>query len=332
MKILIKIIYWLLGIVAVLLVVAHLLPRKYSVERIIYIKADKTLIYNLTSNFDKWTLWVPWTKESDTTAIFEISGPVGQPGATWKWEGKKMGQGEMVATELVPDQLVAYDLSFAQGKYRSKGKIAIIEEDSCKVIWSDEGDLGNNPLNRYMGLFMDRMMGPDFEKGLLKLKELAETRNKWPRIEMTRLPAQLALVVRDSAGPATYSQIMGKAYGEITEFIHASRLKVKGYPFAVYIRWDSTTMFSVMDIGIPVEFANKGKGRIEVVCYPEQKAVKAIYFGPYSKTADAYYALDTYCKESKLEITGGPWEIYVTDPMQEKDSLKWQTDIVFPVK
>ena len=53
MKILIKIIYWLLGIVAVLLVVAYLLPRKYSVERNIYINADKTLIYNLTSNFNK---------------------------------------------------------------------------------------------------------------------------------------------------------------------------------------------------------------------------------------------------------------------------------------
>ena len=35
-------------------------------------------------------------------------------------------------------------------------------------------DLGGNPVNRYFGLIMDKMIGPDFEEGLAKLKEIAE--------------------------------------------------------------------------------------------------------------------------------------------------------------
>jgi effector-binding domain-containing protein len=29
---------------------------------------------------------------------------------------------------------------------------------------------------------------------------------------------------------------------------------------------------------------------------------------------------------------GAPMELYVTDPMMEKDTAKWLTEIVFPIK
>jgi len=34
--------------------------------------------------------------------------------------------------------------------------------------------MGGSPVNRYFGLLMDRMVGPDFEGGLTNLKALAE--------------------------------------------------------------------------------------------------------------------------------------------------------------
>ena len=332
MKTFLKIIYWVLGIVALLLIISFLLPRKYKVERSVYIKSDKNLIYNLTSNFTKWTLWVPWTREMDSTAVYEIVGPDGQVGTVWKWSGKKLGEGSMTASELIPGKLVAYDLAFNHGKYKSKGSLDIEPGDSCKVTWSDEGDLGYNPLARYMGLFMDRMMGPDFEKGLAKLKKIAEERNNWPVIEEVTIPVQTVIMVIDSAGPKEYAGIMEKAYGELYGFLKTNKLVQAGNPFATYLRWDSVTMFSVMNICIPVEKANVGKGRVQVVKVPQMKAVKAIYFGAYDKMEPAYRALDKYIKEAGLIEAGGPSEIYITSPMVEKDTAKWETHIAFPVK
>ena len=45
---------------------------------------------------------------------------------------------------------------------------------ATKVTWSNFGDLGGNPLVRYFGLVMDKMVGADFEAGLAGLKALAE--------------------------------------------------------------------------------------------------------------------------------------------------------------
>jgi hypothetical protein len=46
--------------------------------------------------------------------------------------------------------------------------------DGLRIVWFNEGDLGWNPVSRYFGLLMDRMMGPDFEEGLTKLQKRAE--------------------------------------------------------------------------------------------------------------------------------------------------------------
>ncbi|MEI8007356.1 MAG: SRPBCC family protein [Bacteroidota bacterium] len=328
-----KIVIWILAVILVLVLVSYLLPKKYKVEHSVYIKAKPELIYDLTSNFKKWSLWEPWTKALDSTAVYELIGKEGQVGTIWKWNGKKLGNGQMTATEYKPGQLFAYDLAFDDGKRQSKGRITIeTAGDSSKVSWIDEGDLGYNPAARYFGLLLEKMLGPDFTKGMNKLKTVCETRASWPRIEETTMQAQVTLLVMDSAGPKTYSQVMGKGFGELMGYVKANKLKCTGAPFAIYIKYDTVTMNSVFNMGIPVEKADKGKGRVKVENFPAMNIVKAYYFGPYDKTAAVYLNLHQYVKEAELQIAGGPWEIYITDPMTEKDPSKVETDILFPVK
>jgi effector-binding domain-containing protein len=333
MKTLKKIFLAIVIIIVLLVIVAFFLPMKYKVERTTVMKGDKVVVYDLTSNLGKWDLWTPWTKKTDSTAVFELIGTDGQVGTLRKWDGKVIGNGQMTITQLIPGELVAYDLSFQKGKYTSKGKL-IIETtgDSTRVSWTDEGDLGYNPISRYMGLFMGKMMAPEFDKGLAKLKKVVEERKDWPKIEEKRIPGQTVLLIRDSAGPKTYEKVFAKGFGEIMQFAKANKLQCKGQPFAIYLKYDTVTMFSVMDMGIPVEKAEKGKGRIRVDKIASGNAVVAYYFGPYEKIGPAYNALHKYCKESGKVTVGGPREIYVTDPMTEKDPMKVETDIVFPVK
>jgi effector-binding domain-containing protein len=332
MKTLKKILLAIAIIVVILIIIGFLLPKEYHIERSTSIKGDKVLIYDLTSNLNKWDLWTPW-KALDTTAVYELIGADGKVGTTRKWDGKVIGNGQMTLNQLIPNELVGYDLSFQKGKYKSKGKVILESKgDSVKVTWSDDGNLGYNPLSRYMGLFMGRMLGPDFEKGLAKLKKVVEARNGWPKIVEMMMPDQTVLIIRDSAGPKTYEKVFSKGFGEIMHFAETNKLQFKGHPFATYLKYDTVTQFSVMDIGIPVEKASKGKGRIKVENIPAFNAVVATYFGPYDKTALTYNALHQYCKEGGKVITGGPTEIYVTDPITEKDPMNVETDIVFPVK
>jgi len=48
------------------------------------------------------------------------------------------------------------------------------EGNGTKVVWTMNGNAGMNPIFRWFGLFMDKMVGPDFEAGLKNLKKLAE--------------------------------------------------------------------------------------------------------------------------------------------------------------
>jgi effector-binding domain-containing protein len=296
-------------------------------------KADNMVVYSLVCDMTKWKVWSTWTRDMDSTVVYQFSEPQCQTGSKMNWEGKKMGTGEMTLSELQPGQKIGYDLSFDKGKYLSTGFFMFEPVgDSLKVTWNNTGDLGYNPFSRYMGLLMGKMMGPDFEKGLAKLKMIAEERSGWPKIEETTFAAQTVILIRDSAGPADYERIMGTGFTELAGFVKANKLSCSGYPFAIYLKWDSVTQFSVFDMGMTIEGPATGKGRVRVESIPEQKVVQAYYFGPYDKTYGAYMALDKYVKQNGLEEAGGPWEIFVTDPMTEKDTAKWETRIAFPVK
>jgi effector-binding domain-containing protein len=328
-----KIFFGLLILIIILVVVSYLLPDKYKVEKSVNIKADKSLVFDLASHFVKWDLWTVWTKETDSTVVFEMSGNDGQVGAIRKWNGKILQDGELTAEEIVPEEVFVYELKMDKGKFISQGKLTLEPEgDSCKVTWSQEGDLGYNPIARYFGLFMDKMLAPDFEKGLARLKKIAEERNQWPAIELKINSEQKVLLIRDSAGPQTYGNVMGKAFGEVMEYVKSNHLVCTGPPFAIYVKWDSVTMFSVMDLGISVEQAEKGKGRIRAETIPAQEVAVAHYFGGYDKTASTYNILEQFIRESGKTVAGAPWEVYITDPTIEKDTTKWATDILFPVK
>jgi hypothetical protein len=175
MKLLKRLIIGLLALVALFLVVAVFLPSHYHVERSIVVQAKPEAIFPYVNNLKKWQDWQAWTKAKDPTLVYSYEGPEEGAGAVSKWEAKKMGQGEMKITAAETGKSVSFDLSFDHGKYRSDGKFTFTPEgDGTRVVWSFEGNSGANPINRYFSLFMDRMIGPDFEEGLRNLKHKAE--------------------------------------------------------------------------------------------------------------------------------------------------------------
>jgi hypothetical protein len=164
-------------LVVLFVAVGFFLPAQYRVERTVTVRAKPDVIYAQISNFKNWLQWTAWnqTKYPDMQVKFE--GPESGVGAGYSWEGKSTGQGSIKLTRADPDKGIAYDLDFEHGKYKSQGTITLEpSNDGVKVVWSNSGDLGANPINRYFGLMMDKMMGPDFEEGLNNLKQKVETR------------------------------------------------------------------------------------------------------------------------------------------------------------
>lgn len=173
-----KIVQWGLAVVGAIALAAVLvglfLPSTFAVRRSIDIAAPADRIYDYVVEPRKWSQWSVWTRRDPAMRIV-YSGPPFGMGARWSWESKSEGNGTMEFTRVEPNRRVEYALFFPDFNMRSTGVIAIEPRDGVtRVTWTNDGDVGGNPLKHFLAAAMDRIVGPDFEQGLANLKVLAE--------------------------------------------------------------------------------------------------------------------------------------------------------------
>ncbi len=173
-----KIIQWVLvaiGVLALVIVgVGLALPSKFAVQRSIEINAPVDKIYDLVVETRQWKNWSEWNKRDPAMKI-TYSGPPFGLGARWSWVSKTEGTGMMEFTRVEPNRTVEYQLFFPDYKMTSNGALMLEPAGKAtRVTWTNNGDVGPNPLKHYLALMMDRLVGPDFEAGLANLKALAE--------------------------------------------------------------------------------------------------------------------------------------------------------------
>ncbi len=176
-----KVLIGLLVLVVALVIAGFLLPKQYKVERAILINATSLTIYPLVAAPTNWQSWSVWNSR-DPNMVLSFSGAGAGKGAKWSWQSKTEGNGEMEFIDEVSPRKLVYRLTFADWGMTSVGTMSLVPKGGAvtEVTWTSEGDLGNNPVYRYFGLFMDRMIGKDFESGLLNLKALAEKNSLVP--------------------------------------------------------------------------------------------------------------------------------------------------------
>lgn len=156
---------------------AALLPGQIKVERSTEIAAPASKVYALVSGFARYNEWSPWF-ERDPAAKYTYSGPPAGKGAKMSWVSDKddVGSGSQEITAAEQDRRVDIALDFGDMGQAKAGFLLApgAAANSTKVTWLFENDVGSNPLMRWMGLMFDRWIGGDYEKGLAKLKALAE--------------------------------------------------------------------------------------------------------------------------------------------------------------
>ena len=166
----------LAAVVAIFAAFVATRPSEYKVERSLVINAPASDIFPRVVAFRKWTTWSPWA-HLDPSMAAEYSGPKGGVGSVYHWKGNdKVGEGRMTVTAARKDQLVEIRLEFIKPwEQTSKTSFTFKPEGpGTKVTWSMTGE--RDFVGKLFGLFMDmdKMVGPDFEKGLLALKEKAD--------------------------------------------------------------------------------------------------------------------------------------------------------------
>lgn len=170
-----KILLALAGILLILCGVIMLQPDTYQVSRTTQHAAPPDKLFPYLNDLHNWDAWSPWTK-LDPNLKVEYSGAPAGPGAAYHWVGNdQIGEGRMTINAAQPNSQIDIKLEFIK-PFASVADIAfVIKPDGTgsTVEWRMAGN--NNFMSKAMCLFMggmDKMIGPDFEKGLAQLKSI----------------------------------------------------------------------------------------------------------------------------------------------------------------
>ena len=176
MRFLKRLLVGLVLLVATFAVVVWFQPDDYRLTRTTMIAAPAAAVFGHVNELKKWDDWSPWAK-LDPNAKVTFSGPPAGVGATFRWDGNdKVGAGTMTITESKPNDRVATRTDFTRPFQGSSHSDFIFSEQGGRtnVIWTMFGT--QNFIGKAICLFMpmETMLGPEFEKGLAAMKQVAE--------------------------------------------------------------------------------------------------------------------------------------------------------------
>jgi uncharacterized protein YndB with AHSA1/START domain len=169
--------YIILGLIALVLIVAAFVGTGWSFERSVLINAPLEKVWTHVSTLRACNQWSPWM-EKDPNVRLQYSGTDGTPGASFSWDSadRNVGAGNQTITKVVPNSEVDSRIEFLR-PFKGKGDayvILTVERGLTRVNWGIESSTPY-PMN-IMKIFgvIEKNMNRDFNHGLNKLKGLCE--------------------------------------------------------------------------------------------------------------------------------------------------------------
>ncbi len=337
MKIL-KVLLWILGVLAILVLALPLaLPKIYTVERSAEIDAPPETVFYLASDFNYRSKWDPWLTQ-DTLAYVTVIGEGNNIGSGYEWKGEIIGSGKLTIKEMEKNKKIISDLEFFNPRPGKADVIWSFSEKEGKTVanWSIQGSL-SYPVERLMGPFMDKILGPAVGQGMESFKKLCEETKYIPQprtgeIGIKEIPGRKVLTITMDANMAQIGQVLGESYQKLMEYANSGKVSMAGAPFAVYETYNRETGDLKLTPGIPVASKLKSKGEIKYAETGPQKVVFASHFGPYNTINLTYDKIGDYLKKNNIVSVGKPWEEYVTDPGSVESEYLIETIVYFPIK
>ncbi len=164
-----------LAIIA-LLVYAATLPHTFQGQRTQRINASPEKVFPLINNMHGMNTWNPFA-EADPDIKITYTGPESGKGARYEWTGNsKVGQGSIEIIDVATPSRVALRLDILKPIEGHNTVVFTLAPNGSgtDVTWAMTGE---RPfIGKVMDAVfnMDRMVGGEFERGLAKLRTIAE--------------------------------------------------------------------------------------------------------------------------------------------------------------
>lgn len=149
---------------------------EFEIVRSADIQADPARVRALVDDFREWTAWSPW-EDADPALHRTYSGPDAGVGAHYAWVGnRRAGEGSMEIVSSTPEEIDIRLAFLKPWKATNDVTFTFLPRGAAtEVTWRMNGE--HRGIAALLGKVfnMDKLIGRDFEKGLTRLKAVAET-------------------------------------------------------------------------------------------------------------------------------------------------------------
>jgi hypothetical protein len=150
-------------------------PRQYKFEKSITINKPKHEVFNYMNNLKNWEQWSVWNKSLDSTMYLFYTQRKDSIGAMQYFNGDLLGSGRFKLTNFKENEYLSYDLHMHQSEVNASGTFFFNDQNTItQLTWVDSGDVGYNPIYRYMIPSKKTSTEAAFEEGLKKIKDVLE--------------------------------------------------------------------------------------------------------------------------------------------------------------
>lgn len=306
---------------------------KINFEKSIEILKSSDELINLIADLNCFKTWSPWLCLDDNSKI-EIQGSPMTVGHSQYWDSEFIGSGKMTLSKLSNNQ-IDFDLDFFMPfKYSSKIWFRIENKnDKTYLFWGMDAKL---PL--YMYLFRNMIkayIGNDFERGLNRFKELAETGKIECTLSEVIKVEQSELYYIGEHYQCNFSELktkMNQSYDRIMKDIETRKIPIPNGFASIYHKVDPIKGFC--DVTTSVFYYQKENDvpGYENKVLPKHNALRVNLSGPYVHLPSAWGKISVFQRAKKFDLNKPVpmYEIYHNSPkmVEAKDVL---TEIRLPV-
>lgn len=312
-------------------------PNSYDISRTRTINAPSAVIYNEIIDFKNWSAWSPWI-EKDPTLSFTYPEKTSGVDGSYSWEGKD-GKGTMKTLSVIENDSILQELKFENfppsnvyWKFKESGQ-------STDVSWGMTSEKTSFMMKFFAVISggMDKMIGPDYERGLEKLDSLVIEKMSKYTINVDGIKEYgggFYLYKTTNATNSNISSTMAKQYGSIGAYMAQNQIAMHGMPFTIYQEMNMNEGTVIMSNGIPVSQKIDINDDSGILCgfIPKTKVLKTTLKGNYTNLSEAWKkAMEHVAKNNLTHSDLKPFEIYTNDPGQVPNPADWITEIYIPI-
>jgi effector-binding domain-containing protein len=315
-------------IIILFLTIGFFLPKRIDTSKSISIQAPIDYVFEELNEVERWSNW-SYAQITNRTLQITYGERKSGKGASFKWS-----HGKAFIRESTPNISLTADVQLQSDTVKYSYKLKQMGDTTVLTTNLKRDNVGNLFERWYSLFFPTAYSGKALNNELQRIKLIAEGK-----------PIFSILITLESLAPTYYIHLSKKVnqnniremrsekilmYEELKKVLSNSKTQRIAPPFCIYpnINQESTDIICAFTISPDARFPEN----FPVLQHYSGAAVRGIHNGGHYSLKKTHEELLSYIRYKNYEKNGVPWEAYLSDITNEKDSSYWVTEVYYPVK